>query len=512
MTVMADGMVVFAGGYDNSYLKSAQILDPSTNQWLTLPSLATARRWHTATRLPSGDVLFAGGRNDSSLTSAEIFSRGKACTVGAECPSGQCVDGYCCDSACGGACSRCDRPGLEGTCSVRAAGSLPRSSCGSFLCDGSNAGCPASCSDDSQCVGGTFCNGGSCVAAYGQGASCSRNRQCSTGNCSDGFCCNQACAGPCDVCSIALGATADGVCANLPATTACGAYFCTGTSGACPTSCTSDANCVGDAFCDASGQCKPKLDLGSECNGNNQCSSGFCADGRCCNSACSSSCERCDVNGAFGQCLVAAAGYLGSPSCAPYVCQGTGATCPTSCASDAHCAPGADCVGGICKPRKAPGTACSGASECASGHCVDGVCCDSACGGACDRCDVAGSLGTCSPVPAGVQASACGLYLCNGVDGTCPTSCTDHDDCKGHCQSGACQPKQPVGPSAPPTRPARAASASTASAATRPARVSAPAAMPPARREPAPPSRASRSADGPPAPAMARSAAEAATV
>jgi hypothetical protein len=92
--------------------------------------------------------------------------------------------------------------------------------------------------------------------------------------------------------------------------------------------------------------------------------------------------------------------------------------------------------------------ACTAGDECASGNCVDDVCCDTkpeSCGG-CKACNVAGSLGTCSNVPAQSDphdtcaggTTMCTLEACAG-DGTCGqapsgTMC----DTDMVCDAGAC--------------------------------------------------------------------------
>jgi hypothetical protein len=73
---------------------------------------------------------------------------------------------------------------------------------------------------------------------------------------------------------------------------------------------------------------------------------------------------------------------------------------------------------------KANGTRCSSGAECDSTLCVDGVCCASACGGVCQSCNVAGSAGNCTPVPAGTASPLCAQQppaTC-GFDGTCDGS------------------------------------------------------------------------------------------
>jgi hypothetical protein len=70
------------------------------------------------------------------------------------------------------------------------------------------------------------------------------------------------------------------------------------------------------------------------------------------------------------------------------------------------------------------GLACTAPSQCSTGFCVNGVCCDSACTNSCSACNLAGSVGVCSPKPNG---SAC-------EDGN---FCTQFDTCQaGTCVSG----------------------------------------------------------------------------
>jgi uncharacterized protein (TIGR03382 family) len=56
-----------AGGTDTA---AAELYDPATGAWRATATLALARRWHTATILPSGSVLVAGGSHSAS---AEIY-------------------------------------------------------------------------------------------------------------------------------------------------------------------------------------------------------------------------------------------------------------------------------------------------------------------------------------------------------------------------------------------------------------------------------------------------------
>jgi hypothetical protein len=90
---------------------------------------------------------------------------------------------------------------------------------------------------------------------------CTAASQCRSGACSDGRCCDSACAGACDACSVAAGASAEGICTVLPpdspASAACGTLTCGGSSAACA-ECASDAHCASNKYCASNRTCLPR--------------------------------------------------------------------------------------------------------------------------------------------------------------------------------------------------------------------------------------------------------------
>ena len=74
-TLLGDGRVLIAGGYDGEYLASVEVFEPGAKRPRPAGSLAEGRSGHTATLLPDGRVLFVGGvgRGWTFLNSAEVY-------------------------------------------------------------------------------------------------------------------------------------------------------------------------------------------------------------------------------------------------------------------------------------------------------------------------------------------------------------------------------------------------------------------------------------------------------
>jgi MYXO-CTERM domain-containing protein len=133
-SLLPSGKVLVVGGRRvasvGETLAEAELFDPTANAGLgsfaPASSMASARTFHAAAVLPSGEVLVTGGEGAppfATLASAERYAPSQAvgapCTASEQCLSGFCVAGVCCDAACNeGACDRCDLPGKVGTCTT----------------------------------------------------------------------------------------------------------------------------------------------------------------------------------------------------------------------------------------------------------------------------------------------------------------------------------------------------------------------------------------------------------
>ena len=160
--------------------------------------------------------------------------------------------------------------------------------------------------------------------------------------------------------------------------------------------------------------------LGLQCARDQDCGSGHCTDGVCCDTACDGICQSCALTGKLG-------------ACAP-VADATDDTCNGASTCDAT---------GAC--REGLGGPCAAGSDCASGSCVDGICCGSATCGTCQSCGLPGSRGHCAPVPPltdDVDSACAGDTTCNGL-GACDRkngqACAGATDCASRqCVDGIC--------------------------------------------------------------------------
>jgi hypothetical protein len=310
------------------------------------------------------------------------------------------------------------------------------------------------------------------------GGSCNENSDCRARHCVDGVCCDKPCAGPCEECSSGTCETTPG----SPGTPACPAYLCGASSGECPTTCATHADCVDTHYCPGNrcvarvpgggactekraclsetcidGTCQGSRDVGTSCSSAAECKSGFCVDGYCCNERCRGQCEACNVRGARGTCSP----VDGAPHGERAPCDGDGTECDgrcdgehtvtcyyatsnepcgSSCADGEQdnracngqgaCAPAGTtlCEPYVCANAQKCAMACEDIGDCAEGHtCIDGACEE---GSTCKDDDT-------EQKPDGTEKE-CAPYLC--VDGSCGDSCTIPDDCSDDnaCVDGLC--------------------------------------------------------------------------
>ncbi len=194
-----------------------------------------------------------------------------------------------------------------------------------------------------------LCVSDRCTPQQADGWTCTADTQCQSGMCVENHCCGGTCRGACEACDVAGSL---GTCA--PATAGrhgepdCSPYACDGTLTSCSVSCSSHVDCKGGFFCNGSGSCVPIRSDGEPCSAEAQCSSGNCADGYCCDTDCGGACNACDRPGNEGTCGPVAAGGTGTPSCTPYLCDGSSSSCPATCTLAADCASGFTCTGGSC--------------------------------------------------------------------------------------------------------------------------------------------------------------------
>lgn len=243
------------------------------------------------------------------------------------------------------------------------------------------------------------------ISAAADGHTCSGGHECTSGVCADGYCCATVCDGLCRSCSgIENGTNVFGVCNDIP-----------------PALSVDDACVIGK---------------GGGCASDDDCSTGFCVDSVCCESACDQQCEACDVDGNQGNCTAVAGPPHGArPACdtAPDTCDNAicdGVQRQTCEAVVGPCAPyrcGVTACETSCDPTLGPnGGACALDFRCTP----DGLCVPRL--ASCKQGNIAVSRD-------GVETN-CSPYNCQ-ADGSCREACGSVLDCtdpfvcdpSGHC-------------------------------------------------------------------------------
>jgi MYXO-CTERM domain-containing protein len=464
MNALADGRAFFSGGCKQApndvncslLFPNAGVYDATTDAWTVVPDMSTARYFHSHTLLPSGKVLVVGGVGpaDADIDVSEEFDPATSTwappvkLIGPHAAHGAVLlpDGRA--MVLGGATSSAfltsteiydaggwtQGPSLSVARTAACAGVLPSGAVAYIL--GSvpdpSSGFVLSASADVLAAGGTmFKSAGSAgvprtsvgVAVLPDG------RLLAAGGVSDVN--SYDTTNAVDI----FGDVGTGVTCKLDVD--CGTGHCADgvcCNVACTDTCTS---CKAVDTGKADGTCSPVLagqnpksactkDLANVCGATGTCD----GKGACAFAAAMTPCSGPTCEG--GVLKTSACDGKGvcppttSVSCAPFACA-SGTACGTTCTDDTGCATGFKCNGGTCIGGKSPGSACLGAKECASGLCVDGYCCSSACTGQCEACDVKGKEGICTTVadvPHGMRAACKGKGTCGGkCDGTTGATC-----------------------------------------------------------------------------------------
>ncbi len=426
------------------------------------------------------------------------YSSDPVCTVSSAC-QGRRDLAQCIDFSCGTFNNADDDSDCDATVVASECGPYP-----SLLCNGditqTPSNCSTSCSGDSDCDANAYCNPqNQCEFDEDNGSICSADSQCDSGHCENGFCCangdccfdNSDCSllsvSPvCDSQSSCQGHRIDGVCSasfecsaqsvdddvacsGLPSND-CGVYLgvsCnsntsqpTDQAGQCSSNCTDDNDCDASAHCSAN-ECVPDTGPGGFCSEQSECAGGLiCVDSVCCSSACTGSCQACDLVGSTGTCSSVADDQDPDAECGAVDCDGfyfgwQGDTCfekadvtaaGATCDGSGSCATTAD----ECSAHSARGDAqitcdstcqepnlstCSGST---SGTCTDLDLGTETCGtGVCqvttDVCN-AGLPQSCIP-----DAAAASAEVCDGIDNDCNGSIDDGLATDSYEQNNSCE-------------------------------------------------------------------------
>lgn len=238
-------------------------------------------------------VNLVDGKSVDAVLTLAVNGNGVTCMAPTDCISGNCVDGVCCDTACDGVCESCSLPGLVGACSAAMPGTDPDNDCAAKIATQNNVDGGTPTDADGGTSGGITNVNVNPQACAGM---CNGMRACAfpdnTISCGDNYCAATASVGSffCD---------GNGSCNEKDIM--CSDYVCA--MGACKTLCNTDADCQSTDFCNLNiNKCVPKHVDGTTCALPDECASGFCSSGVCCNTDCTGSGQVCNATGSVGKC------------------------------------------------------------------------------------------------------------------------------------------------------------------------------------------------------------------
>ena len=393
---------------------------------------------------------------DAALDVTRLAAVGAPCSASSECAAGNCIDSVCCSGPCVGcnACSHTLTGKDDGVCAPAISGQDPREYCADETKTNQ-------CGNDGTCDGAGAC------------------RKMSTSH----VCTDASCAGsvfsPVSTCDGA------GACTTVK-TQDCAPFLCA--KSGCAKTCSLQTDCDQTiSYCDTTAKtCASKNAPGTPASQPYECTSGFVADGVCCNQDNCGGCMACTkaLNGQTdGQCRAVPKDKIAHSACTAsalacgatgmcdgagscqYIAAGTscGSTCtagsvtPKACDGKGTCAAGAAtscgiyaCAGNVCGNEKVLGQACTTNTDCDSGFCADNLagtaklCCSLSCG-TCQGCSASGT--GCTKKNNNAPDSACGavggpaceIGTCNNAGAcqkaspgaTCGTS-------NRYCSGGTC--------------------------------------------------------------------------
>ena len=237
-----------------------------------------------------------------------------------------------------------------GTASAGTGGGGSAGSGGQITCTGATKLCNGSCIPNTSCCGGCsgntpVCSNGTC-AGRPLGDACASGAECASTYCADGVCCNVACDGQCEACSVS-GSKGTCVPSTTPRTPCAGTGPC---AGLCDGSTKNRRMCV---YPDDKTSCGPS----ASCSAGKLTSAAVCNGAGACNASTTSTCAYgCRTDGTTGCATSCPTGQgLCSGSCvdilsSPAHCGGSCQTCSGTtprCYSGScvQCLTGADCVG-----------------------------------------------------------------------------------------------------------------------------------------------------------------------